>query len=114
MLSNCKKDDKCIDYKQAPVTATNTPATGIVNQDIAINVSFGCTNGCGQFGKLEETTQGNIRTIKITAKYEGCTCIMIAPILQTTYKFRTSNSGTYYLKFLQNDNVYLIDTLTIQ
>ena len=116
ILTSCMKDneDECIEYKQAPVTLTNTPSTGQINSDILINVSFGCINGCGQFGSFEETCQGNTLTIKVIAKYEGCICTQEAPIRQTTYTFSTAEQGTYYLKFLQNNNNYLTDTLIIQ
>lgn len=113
-LSNCKQDDECVEYKQAPVTLTNTPLTGEINKDILIDVSFGCFNGCGQFGSFEEDKQGNTLIIKVIAKYQGCTCTHDVPIRQTTYTFNTAEKGTYYLKFLKNDNNYLTDTLIIQ
>lgn len=41
-LTNCKREDKCIEYQEAFVIDTNTPSTGQINQDIPIRVSFGC------------------------------------------------------------------------
>jgi len=114
VLSNCKKEDKCVKYIQAYVISTNTPLTGEINKDIMIDVSFGCFNGCGQFGSFEEDKQGKTLTIKVIAKYEGCICTQNAPIRQTTYTFNTAEKGIYYLKFLENDNSYLTDTLIIQ
>lgn len=71
-------------------------------------------NGCGQFGSFTENKQGKTITLGVIAKYEGCICTEIAPILNEIYTFKTIEQGTYYLKFLQKDNNYLVDTLVIQ
>ena len=54
VLSNCTKDDGCIDYSQSPVIATNAPPTGTVHKDIPIDVFFNCFNGCGRFGFFQK------------------------------------------------------------
>lgn len=113
ILSSCKNEE-CVEYRQSPVTSTNSPTIGEVNKEIPIYVSFGCFNGCGQFHSFEENKQGNTITIKVNAKYEGCTCTQDLPIRQTTYKFKTSEKGIFYLKFLQDDNNYLINTIIVQ
>lgn len=114
ILSNCDKDDNCREYRQSSVRSTNTPATGEVNTDIPINVSFSCINGCGQFDSFEQGRQGNALEIKVIAKYEGCTCTMDVPTRQTIYTFKTGIKGTYFLKFWQKENTYITDTLVIQ
>lgn len=86
----------------------------MVNQEIILTVSFGCYNGCGQFGSFDEVISGNATTITVNAKYEGCICTQDAPIRQTTYKFKKSQAGTFDLKFLQAENTYLIHTITVQ
>ncbi|MBS1752883.1 MAG: hypothetical protein R2765_12490 [Ferruginibacter sp.] len=107
-------DNKCLSYTQAPVTKVEGPNTGNVNQDINLIVSFGCFNGCGQFGKFEQTSDGDTTTINVIAKYEGCICTQDAPIRQTTYKFKATQPGIYFLKFLQTEKAYLTDTIQIQ
>lgn len=116
-LLSCDKtqdDNKCLSYTQAPVTKIEGPNTGNVNQDINLIVSFGCFNGCGQFGKFEQTSKDDTTTINVIAKYEGCICTQDAPIRQTTYKFKATKSGTYFLKFLQTEKAYLTYTIQIQ
>jgi hypothetical protein len=117
VLTSCNKDSNnkdCLSYEPAFVGIVEGPSTGQVNEEINFQVIFGVHNGCGQFGSFEESSEGNSRTISVTAKYEGCGCTNDAPGRIGTYKFKTSQAGTYYLKFLQVNNVYLIDTLTIQ
>ena len=88
--------------------------TALVNQEVVLTVSFGCFNGCGQFGNFEETTTGNTSTINVNAKYEGCICTQDAPIRTTLYKFKKSQTGTYELKFWQGASSYLTYTIIVQ
>ena len=114
---NCTKKEnnsKCLSYEIGPVTNVGGPATGFVNQDIFLLISFGCYNGCGQFGYFEQSFNGNTAIINVIAKYQGCICTQDTPIRQTIYKFRAAQPGTYYLKFLKTTGNYLIDTITIQ
>ncbi|MBI3719288.1 MAG: hypothetical protein HY252_11950 [Sphingobacteriales bacterium] len=115
-LSGCEKKDntRCLSYKKAGVTKIEGPTTGFVNQDIDLIISFGCISGCGQFGNFEQISNGDTTTINVIAKYEGCICTQEAPTRQTTYKFKATQPGTYYLKFLQVERTYLTDTIRIQ
>lgn len=117
ILSGCKKtqhDKECLSYTKAPVIKIEGLNTGLVNQDISLTVYFGCFSGCGQFGKFEQTSNGNTTTINVIAKYQGCICTQDAPIRQTIYNFKGSQPGTYYLKFFQTENAYLTYMLTVQ
>ena len=114
-LAGCKAEaDKCISYTAAPVTAVTGAITGNVNQDIPLAVSFGCFNGCGQFGSIQESSSGDTTIIHVVAKYEGCICTQDAPTRQTGYIFRRSQPGVYPLKFMQFDNHYILHTITVQ
>lgn len=110
----CAKDKVCLSYEQAFVGHVDGNSIGQINQEINFQVSFGCHNGCGQFGHFEEIVSGNTRTIIVNAKYEGCACTQDAPSRTATYKFKTSQAGTYLLKFQQANNTFLTDTLTVQ
>lgn len=116
-LLGCEKkqeDDSCLSFNKAPVTKIEGSNSALVNQEIILTVSFGCYNGCRQFGSFDEVISGNATTITVNAKYEGCICTQDAPIRQTTYKFKKSQAGTFDLKFLQAENTYLIHTITVQ
>jgi hypothetical protein len=112
---SCSKahDDKCLSFVKAPVTKVEGPNTGTINQDLTLEVSFGCFNGCGRFGNFEQTSNNDTTTINVIAKYEGCMCTQDAPIRQTTYNFKATEKGTYYLKFWQAEKGYLLYTVQI-
>jgi len=116
VLLSCSKmhDNKCLSFTNAPVTKIEGPNTGSVNQDINLIVSFGCFNGCGQFGNFKQTSNSGTTIVNVIAKYEGCICTQDAPIRQAPYKFNATQTGTYYLKFWQAENNYLTDTITIR
>ncbi|HMT73224.1 MAG TPA: hypothetical protein PKA77_04110 [Chitinophagaceae bacterium] len=116
-LLGCEKkqeDDSCLSFNKAPVTKIEGSNSALVNQEIILTVSFGCYNGCGQFGSFDEVISGNATTITVNTKYEGCVCTQDAPIRQASYKFKKSQAGTFDLKFLQAENTYLIHTITVQ
>lgn len=117
LLFGCDKqqeNDSCLSYTKAPVINIVGAHTALVNQEVFLTVSFGCYNGCGQFGDFEETIAGNTSTIRVNAKYEGCICTQDAPTRITSYKFKKSQTGTYELKFLQGENSYLTHTINVQ
>jgi hypothetical protein len=114
---SCEKkdeDNSCLSYTKAPVTKIEGANSVLVNQEIILTVSFGCYNGCGQFGNFDEEISGNTTTLTVNAKYEGCICTQDAPIRQTTYKFKKSQKGTFNLQFLQTGNTYMTHTITVQ
>lgn len=116
-LLSCGKsnDNACsISYSNAPVTNIQGPNSGLVNQDLDLSVLFTCFNSCGRFGRIEENSNADTTTIKVIARYEGCSCLDVLSGGQAIYKFRATRAGTYYLKFWQGENSYLTDTITIR
>ena len=113
---NKKNEDNstCLSFTKAPVIKIEGANSALVNQEVFLTVSFGCFSGCGQFGNFEEVNTGNATAITVNAKYEGCICTHDAPIRQTIYKFKKSQTGTFDLKFLQAENTYLTHTIIVQ
>jgi hypothetical protein len=97
MAFTCKKDntenDRCLSFSKASVITVSGATTGSINQDITLAVSFGCSNGCGQFGSFEQVKTGNTFEISVTAKYEGCICTQDLPVRKQTYTFRGSRQA---------------------
>jgi hypothetical protein len=118
MAFSCTKENtennKCLSYSKAAVITVLGATTGSINQDINLAVSFGCSNGCGQFGSFEQVRTGNTFEISVTAKYEGCICTQDLPVRTQTYTFRASQAGTYQLKFAQLNNSYITHTIIVQ
>ena len=117
LIISCGNDDdknnECIEYEVGYVTSVNAPTTGNVNETINIEVNFGVFNGCGEFEKFIETQNGNVRTIEVEAKYEGCVCTQEAPIRTTNYEFTVSNAGEYELNFKSSQTEFITVTITI-
>jgi hypothetical protein len=117
LLVACNKhqeDTTCISFSKAPVSKIEGATTATVNQEIPLTISFGCFNGCGSFGNVEQISNGNTTTIIVNAKYQGCVCTQDAPTRQTTYLFKKAMAGTYVLKFQQTETTYLMYTITVQ
>lgn len=114
-FSNCDKnhENKCLSYTRAQVIEVVGPNMAPVNQETDLTVNYYLVNGCGQFESLESTSNGNTTIISLIAKYEGCICTAIILGGQTIYKFKATQTGIYYLKFLQPDKTYLTDTITV-
>jgi hypothetical protein len=116
-LLGCYKkhtDSKCLSFAKAPVIKVEGANSAMPNQEVTLTVSFGCHNGCGQFGNFDETIISNVTTIIVNAKYEGCTCTHNLPIRQSLYKFKKSQAGRYDLRFWQTENTYLTHTIIVQ
>lgn len=117
-LFSCTKEQddgsKCFSITKAPVTKIEGANSATINQEIILTISFGCSNGCGQFGNFDEVTSGNVTMITVNAKYEGCICTHDIPTRQITYKFKKSQPGIFDLKFSQLGNTYLQHTIIVQ
>ncbi len=116
-LVGCSKKndtDKCISIVSAPVTKIDGATTATLNQEIILTVSISCNNGCGQFKNYTEVVANNTSTIQVNTIYEGCICTQDLPTRQFQYNFKKSQAGTYSLRFLQTNNIYLTHTIIVQ
>jgi len=113
---SCSENDKndCIENKLAYVTSVDSPTNGVINEIINIEVNFGVSNGCGQFGEFIETENGNVKIIEVNAKYEGCICTQDLPIRTVNYEFITQIPGNYELRFKSTDTDYITVNLLIE
>lgn len=116
ILLSCSKpqdNTKCISYSSAQVTKVSGPNTALVNQQITVTISYYLTNGCGHFEGIDATSATNSTTINLKARYEGCICTDNLIGGETNYTFKSDKAGNYYLKFLQPDKTYLVDTIIV-
>ncbi|MEN2413252.1 hypothetical protein [Flavobacterium mesophilum] len=107
-------DQVCLSYQHTPVVSAAVPVSGQVNQTIPIKIKYIALNGCGSFGGVSETNLGNIKTITVKAKYEGCFCTSNILNLETTYNFIATSTGNKTIRFLQPDGKYLTYTIAIK
>lgn len=92
-------EDKCISNTTAFVTSVNSTETANVDEEVSIEVSFQVNNGCGGFGKFNETVDGNTRFIEVEALYKGCICTQSISTITVDYSFIPESPGDYQLNF---------------
>ena len=110
--SESQTPNECVSFVETGVEAVALiPTIDMIGA--TFKVVFGISNGCGRFNKFVETINGNTRTIKVIARYEGCICTQDASIKSANYVFTTSTTGTYTLKFQKTDGTFFTETVVI-
>lgn len=107
------EENECITMRKEFVTSVNAPATAMVNQTVHVAVNFRVYNGCGQFSRFIESTNGNETTIEVQAIYDGCFCTQDAPIRSTNYLFTPTATGSYVLKFKLSATDFITTTIAV-
>jgi hypothetical protein len=114
-IVSARVTEECLEYRQAPAVSVEGPVTGRVNEVVPLSVSFGVSSGCGQFNQfVVESLAGTTHTVQVRARYAGCICTQVAPILQATYPFQANQPGVYTVRFRKADNSFVTHTVTIQ
>lgn len=103
---SCEKE-KCVENRMAYATNVEAPSTGRTGDVVLIDVDFSVSNVCGQFGSFLESTDGNTRTIGISANYVGCGCHTLPPVRHVQYEFLTFEPGAYTLRFRKNQSEFI-------
>jgi len=112
--TNTKNENDCISFQTASIISADGPDTGLINQNATFSLSYGINNGCGNFNSFEQSTNGDTTLVKVKTKYQGCVCTQMAGVLTTPFTFNATITGTYYFKFYQNEQTYLLDSIRIQ
>jgi hypothetical protein len=89
--------------------------SGTLNQTISLTVYYPTSSGCDVFDKFEQSSQGNIISIKAlghTVKSNFCTYAAIEKT--ATFNFKPISTGSFELRFINKDNSYFTHTLTIK
>lgn len=115
-LLSCDKDDSandCTALEIAYVTDVQAPETGVVGEDIEIEVSFDVRNSCGDFADFIQQQNENTRIIEVKAKYEGCVCLQVAETITTTYTYNPSLPDDYVFKFKSGEDEYITVSIAV-
>ena len=115
LLNACSESqtpNECVSFAETSIEGVELIPT-IDMLGATFKVDFGISNGCGKFNKFVETINGNTRTIKVIAKYEGCICTQDASIKSANYVFTTTTTGSYTLKFQKADGTFFTETVVI-
>lgn len=98
----CSSDgnhESIANFETTYATSVETSSEVLLGETINILVYFRVTNGCGEFKRFVETSNGLTRVIEIEAKYEGLICTQDLPLRNATYKFTPNSPGEYVFSF---------------
>ena len=116
LLISCSLSDSvatCTESRGAPVETVVEKESADATKHL-FDVAFRVSNSCGNLESFEQSTQGNITTVYIKAKYDGCTCTQETQLRNAVYTFDQTVPGTYTLRFKMIDNNYVTKTIVIE
>lgn len=106
-------DKTCAFSAQMSTTAVTGPDTTPVNVPIALNVTFRVGNDCGVFNRFLETTAFPKQVVAFV-DYPGCDCELTPNGTSTKpYTFTATAPGTYELRFMVDNNLFITKTITV-
>ncbi|RZK90244.1 MAG: hypothetical protein EOO62_35335 [Hymenobacter sp.] len=112
-----KDANTCSATQVEPAITATGPRTVAVNQAATFTLAYMPLTTCGAFESFLEQATGtaNSYNVGVRVKYSQCTCPASATITQTTYTFKPTRTGTYYLNFIANTTTgFITDTLVVQ
>jgi hypothetical protein len=113
-LSSCEKEEvKNSDIVKSAIIKAEGPTSGTVGQEIALQITLQGNNGCAVSGELQESADGNTRTIKGTVTYKGEICHQALVSVTKIYTFKANTAGTYNLKFVKADDTFISHTIIV-
>lgn len=116
-ITACSVDDNnnnyCFYNGQMTTLEVTGPTTTTVNVPVTLNVTFRVANSCGAFNRFVQTTTFP-KNIVALVDYSGCQCTDTpSGSLTKPYTFTATAAGTYELRFLQENNLYITRTITV-
>ncbi len=117
LTSGCKKSAN--DTSSFPVhwnvTKVEGPNTGLVNQDLSLTIYYPTSSGCDIFDKFEQSTHGNVVSVKAFGHTEiNSFCTQVALERTVIFNFQPNSPGNFEIRFINRDNSYLTHNLIIK
>jgi hypothetical protein len=119
-LFSCKKattnnNGTCSNTINSGILAvTSTALTASINQDLSFEVLYGIANGCAISSNIESIKEGNIVTVNMLTKFEGCFCTEIYSEAKKIFLFKSPIVGNFKLKFSKGNNTFIEKDVIIQ
>ncbi|RYY09473.1 MAG: hypothetical protein EOO36_22180 [Cytophagaceae bacterium] len=107
----------CSVTQTEPILTATGPRTIALNQTAAFTVSYLPQSSCATLDGFSEQSDNVTNSVNVGVRitYNGCDCPALSTPAQTTYSFKPTKTGTYYLRFITAANIgYITDTLTVQ
>lgn len=116
IFTQCAKSERVSDCQRTvviPVDAVTGPTSTHLGQETEIKVRFTVSNGCGNFGRFEETTGGQTHQISILANYEGCNCTTALKEIEAVYLFKPVTAGEHQLIFKNKEGQDMVHRIQV-
>jgi hypothetical protein len=115
-VTACSIDDgdrQCFNQAAMTTLSVTGPTETTINTPITLQVTFRVANSCGNFNRFMEGTAFPKNVVALV-DYAGCDCEPTPQASQTKpYVFKATTAGTYELKFLQENNLFISKTITV-
>ena len=109
--------DTCSATVLEPVQSVSGPKTIAVNQTASFTITYLPQVTCNRLESVYEAAGNTPNTVLVGPRvtYTDCNCPTNTVVAQTTYTFKPTTAGTYYLNFTAaNANGFIRDTLVVQ
>ncbi|MFT4683232.1 MAG: hypothetical protein ACJAU0_002682 [Flavobacteriales bacterium] len=111
LFTASEKEQECSEKYIARVQSAEGPTTAALNQLIALNVSFGTSNGCQRFNRFYTISAEKEVAIQLEVLEEGCAYTQEALLRSEAFTFGSQEAGEYLLKF-QKGTSFVEHTIT--
>ncbi len=98
---------------QFNMTKVEGGLSGTTNQPVNLTVYWLYSSGCDVLDKFEESRQANIVSIKAYGHINEGICTHDAGIKTKIYNFTSTTAGTFELRFINRDNSFITQFVTI-
>ena len=109
--------DSCAATVLEPVQSVSGPKTIAVNQTASFLITYLPQLTCNRLESVYEVAGNTPNTFLVGPRvaYTDCNCPANTVVAQTTYNFKPTTAGTYYLNFAAaNASGFIRDTLVVQ
>lgn len=122
LITGCEKDkqqqevfpDPPAGLSHWPVISVTGPATGPVNQRIALVVTYPTSSGCDYVSEFQSVNSNNNILVKaFGTSLQNSPCTQAAVPQRINFNFTPSAQGNYVFKFINPDNSVIIYHLTV-
>ena len=115
LIVSCKKStQETYNSVQWNMNRVEGVTSGSLNQTITLIVYYPTSSGCDVFDKFEQSIQDKIVSIKAYGHTVTSTfCTDVAIERSAAFSFEPTSTGSFELRFINKDNSYFTDNLTI-
>lgn len=114
---SCKHDNgrRCEASSNAYIISARAVDKVRSGQQVDMKLEVLHPSGCGGTIHLETTETENIRTVFATGSYNSCAiCPAYLPKQQVIYSFTPPKPGTYYFRFRDMSDKFILDTVVAE